>query len=43
MSKVLKVLRYIALNPCVKYCTKDQSNVEDVADACSLQNIPIIL
>ena len=29
MSKVLKVPRYIALNACVKYCTKDQSDVED--------------
>ena len=27
---MLKVLRYIALNACVKYCTKDQSNVEEV-------------
>ena len=36
MSKVLKVPRYIALNACVKYCTKDQSNVEDVEDACCM-------
>ena len=36
MSKVLKVPRYIALNTCVKYCTKDQSNVEDVKDACGM-------
>ena len=27
---MLKVLRYIALNACVKYCTKDQSNVKGV-------------
>ena len=27
---MLEVLRYIALNACVKYCTKDQSNVKGV-------------
>ena len=27
---MLEVLRYIALNACVKYCTKVQSNVEGV-------------
>ena len=30
MLKVLRYIAYIALNACVKYCTKDQSNVEGV-------------
>ena len=30
MLEVLRYIAYIALNACVKYCTKDQSNVEDV-------------
>ena len=30
MLEVLRYIAYIALNACVKYCTKDQSNVEGV-------------
>ena len=30
MLEVLKYKAYIALNACVKYCTKDQSNVKGV-------------
>ena len=30
MLEVLRYIAYIALNACVKYCTKEQSNVEDV-------------
>ena len=30
MLEVLRYVAYIALNACVKYCTKDQSNVEGV-------------
>ena len=29
MLEVLRYIAYIALNACVKYCTKDQSNVKD--------------
>ena len=32
MLEVLRYIVYIALNACVKYCTKDQSNVKDVKD-----------
>ena len=30
MLEVLRYIAYIALNACVKYCTKDQGNVEGV-------------
>ena len=30
MLEVLRYIAYIALNACVKYCTKDQSNVKGV-------------
>ena len=30
MLEVLRYITYIALNACVKYCTKDQTNVESV-------------
>ena len=30
MLEVLRYIEYIALNACVKYCTKDQSNVKGV-------------
>ena len=30
MLQVLRYIAYIALNACVKYCTKDQSNVKGV-------------
>ena len=30
MLEVLRYIAYIALNACVKYCTKDQSNIEGV-------------
>ena len=30
MLEVFRYIAYIALNACVKYCTKDQSNVEGV-------------
>ena len=30
MLEVLRYVAYIALNACVKYCMKDQSNVEGV-------------
>ena len=37
---MLEVLRNIALNACVKYCTKDQSNGEDVKGTlCRFQYI----
>ena len=30
MLEMLRYIAYIALNTCVKYCTKDQSNVKGV-------------
>ena len=40
MLEVLRYIAYIALNACVKYCTKDQSNVEGVASTlCGFQCI----